>query len=346
MAKNKFSPQYLITNKMLSQIRQIGEVIGEIKSKKLSKNNLIKLKNEARALSTFASTSIEGNPLPLTDVKIILKNAPNQIRNSEKEILNYNNALEFIYLEVKKAKFILSSEIINKTQKLVISNLMDDKEDIGKYRKKAVIIRNPKKPKEIAFIPPNFQDVAPLMRQLIDFVNFNKNKIDPIILAGIFHKQNVIIHHFMDGNGRTTRLITTAILGANGFDFFDIFSLENYYNQNVSKYFENVGVFGDFYEIQNEINFTNWLEYFIEGILEELKRVQKTLPNFTKEIRLENHHKEILKYLEKHGSISQKEYEKFSTRSLASRKNDFKKLINLNLIKTKQQGKATYYVKV
>jgi hypothetical protein len=49
-----------------------------------------------QAVSSFASTSIEGNPLPLTDVKRILKNKPQNIRDSEREVLNYNEALKEI----------------------------------------------------------------------------------------------------------------------------------------------------------------------------------------------------------------------------------------------------------
>ena len=98
-----------------------------------------------------------------------------------------------------------------------------------------------------------------LMNDLINFINKNIGKIDPILLAGLFHKQNVIIHPFMDGNGCTTRLITTALLGSNGLDLFEIFSLENYYNQNVTRYFDYVGAVGDYYEIARDVDFTQWL---------------------------------------------------------------------------------------
>ena len=50
-------------------MREIGEAIGEIKSLRLTKKTLAKLELEAMELSSYASTSIEGNPLPLTGVK-------------------------------------------------------------------------------------------------------------------------------------------------------------------------------------------------------------------------------------------------------------------------------------
>ena len=69
-----WAPQYTISNKLLLTIREIGESIGEIKAQHLSHTTLAKLELNARELSSYASTSIEGNPLPLTDVKRLLKN--------------------------------------------------------------------------------------------------------------------------------------------------------------------------------------------------------------------------------------------------------------------------------
>lgn len=68
-----WKPKYTISNKLLVIIREIGESLGELKSFHLTNHDLAKLEIEARELSSYASTSIEGNPLPLTDVKRLLK---------------------------------------------------------------------------------------------------------------------------------------------------------------------------------------------------------------------------------------------------------------------------------
>ncbi len=66
-------PEYTISNKFLLTIREIGESIGEIKAQHLTHTAVAKLELNARELSSYASTNIEGNPLPLTDVKRLLK---------------------------------------------------------------------------------------------------------------------------------------------------------------------------------------------------------------------------------------------------------------------------------
>lgn len=260
-------------------------------------------------------------------------------------MLNYNKALQSLYADVRSGKFKLDVKTLEKLQGQVVDGLMDNPAHCGALRKDSVIIRNPRKIDEIVFIPPDSKDVRRLTTNLIAFVRGNIGKIDHIILAGIFHRQCVIIHPFIDGNGRTTRLLTTAILGKAGLDLFEIFSFENYYNRNIMRYFKAVGLEGDYYDLKDDIDFSGWLEYFANGILDELRRLRKALPEQARaKPRLEPHHRQILDYIEEHGSITQREYSQISLRSLASRKLDFDKLVKLNLIKVEGTGRGTYYV--
>ena len=341
-----WKPKYTITDQLLLTMREIGEAIGEIKGFGITKKTLARLELEARELSSYASTSIEGNPLPLTDVKKLLKTRKEHVRDTEREVLNYNKALQALYTSVRSGKFTLDLKTLEKIQKQVVDGLMDNPDDCGHIRQAPVVIRNPRKIDEIVFIPPDVKDVTALLNELNDFVNTHIGKIDSIILAGLFHRQYVIIHPFMDGNGRTARLLTTALLGKSGLDLFEIFSFENYYNQNITRYFKAVGLEGDYYELKNSIDFTHWLEYFADGILDELRRIRKTLPEtISPPPRLEPHHKQILDYISEHGSITQREYGCISTRSLAARQLDFEKLLNLGLIESKGTGRGIYYTK-
>jgi len=339
------SPKYQIRNRLLKTIREIGETLAIIKTRRLSAPAIAKLTLDARSLSSYASTSIEGNPLPLTDVKRLIKQSPKQIRDTEREVLNYNQALEWVQTQVETGKFQLSAKTFAKVQGMVVDGLMDNPFDIGKLRQRPVIIRDPRDPNKTAFLPPDHVDVKPLLDDLMEFVNANLNDLDPVLLAGLFHKQAVIIHPFMDGNGRSTRLMTTAILGMAGLDVFPIFAFESYYNRNVTKYFQMVGEFGDYYEEKEKFNFTHWLEYFAEGILDELKRVQKSLPDMTSKPRLKPHEKLILDYIDEHGAITQREYGQITERKLATRKKDFAHLVSVGLIEKQGGSRSIFYTR-
>jgi len=339
-----FKPRYTITDSLLAKIKRINSLVNEINHKRFPHVVLLELERSAAAVSSFASTSIEGNPLPLTEVKKILKSKPVNLRDSEKEVLNYNQALQDLNKQLKIGEIKLSLHFILKIQKQVVDGLLP-KFESGKLREKPVAVNDPRTGQPV-YLPPDVKDVKPLMEDLIAFTNDNKKSIDPLILAGLFHKQMVIIHPFMDGNGRTTRLVTKALLAAMGLNTFNLFSFENYYNKNVTKYFQTVGEFGNYYELIEEIDFTPFLEYFTEGIIDELLRVQKLLPKIavSPESELQPYHLKILESIQKKGFISDSDYAKQTSRAKATRALDFQKLIELGLIERRGKGRATYYV--
>lgn len=343
--------KYEITPELLECIKKITKQITELNHQIFSRTVLLELEAEAHAQSSFSSTSIEGNPLPLTEVKKIIKNRPHQIRNTEREVINYNTALIELNKRIQTNNIDFNSALILQVQKQVTTDL-SPKFQCGKYRKEAVFVNNPKLKKTI-YWPPDYQDVPGLMAALFGFVNENKNKIDPIILAGLFHKQFVMIHPFVDGNGRTVRLLTKAILALLGVNTFQLFSFEKYYNQNVTNYFAQVGVRGNYYNICKKINFTGWLEYFANGILDELLRVRKIAESTEIKLHQQNSNpnnqasseqSKILRFIQKNGHIKDKDYARITARAKATRALDFKKLIQLGLIEKKGNGPATYYI--
>lgn len=339
-----FSPKYRITDRVLANIKRIATLIQDLNNHRFPKVILLEFEKTARAVSAYASTSIEGNPLPLTEVKKVLKSKPENIRESEREVLNYNRALANLDALLQSGKATLSTKLILTIHKQVMEGLLRPFE-LGKLRQKPVVVNDPRTGKTV-YLPPDAHEVRPLMSGLVEFVKNSQNKVDPLILAGIFHKQMVIIHPFMDGNGRTTRLATKVLLAEMGLNTFNLFSFENYYNKNVSRYFQTVGEFGNYYELMAKIDFTPWLEYFTEGIIDELLRVAKLLPEIATKpaTKLQPYHLQILEHIKEKGFITDRDYAQLVDRAKATRALDFKKLIGLGVIERKGKGKATYYV--
>ncbi len=338
-----FRPKYAISNRLLANIKKITEIISDLNNRNFSDVILMELEKRAREISAFSSTSIEGNPLPLSDVKRVLKNRPEHIRESEKEVLNYNKALVELNNLIKNKKQVFNLSLILEIQKNITKELIE-KHRCGQLRQEPVFVNNPKT-RQVVYLPPEQAEVSKLMNELFDYIEKNKNIIDSLILAGIFHKQFVIIHPFVDGNGRTARLATKVLLANMGLDTFNLFSFENYYNNNVSKYFQKVGLVGNYYDIKDEIDFTAWLEYFTDGIIDELLRVKKELEqsDISPKKELKEYHKKIISYIKKHGYIRDRDYAKITLRAKPTRNLDFRKLISLGIIEKFGKGKATYY---
>jgi len=339
-----FKPQYTISDLLLANIKRIAEIIANLNTRRFSGVVMAEFEKRAKELSAYSSTSIEGNPLPLTDVRRILKTRPAHIRDSEREVLNYNRALVELDSAMKDEKRRFDLPLILHIQETVVDGLMESHR-LGKIREEPVFVNDPRT-RQSVYLPPDHDDASELMRALLEYVEKSDGTIDPLIVAGVFHKQFVVIHPFVDGNGRTARLATKALLAKMDVDTFNLFSFENYYNRNVAKYFDEVGELGNYYDIQENIDFTSWLEYFTSGIIDELLRVSKELEKESKSLEegLLEHHKKLIAFVKKHGSINDREYAKLVDRAKATRYLDFKKLIGIGIIERTGKGRATRYV--
>jgi Fic family protein len=335
-----FQPRYTITPKLLAHIKQITLLIHDLNALHLSGLALARLQAEARVISAYASTSIEGNPLPLTEVRRLLKNHPDQVRNSELELLNYNQALVELSNNPSTR---LDEETLLTIHRLVMEGLLPAYQN-GRFRQEPVVVHDPRNG-EIVYLPPDWQDVPGLVADLLTFASAQQGVLDAVILAGLFHKQMVIIHPFVDGNGRTTRLATKLLLANVGLNTFNLFSFENYYNQNVTRYFRQVGLAGSYDDLIDALDFTPWLEYFAEGVLDELHRVAKEIQRnrATPSTTLKPHHQHILAYIDEHGFITDRDYAQLTDRAKATRTLDFNRLIEMGVISRHGVGRAIYY---
>lgn len=338
-----FSPRFTITNGILKNLKKIEGIIAVLKNAPIPSDSLLFLENRAREVSSYSSTSIEGNPLPLTEVKKLLKNKPSELRKSEKEIINYNEALSLVYASLQEKTPTLTLPFLLTLQNTVTKDLIPEYQS-GHLRKEPVFVNDPLLQKTI-YWPPDHQGVPSLLKDLLEFLQREKGKIDSMLLAGIFHKHFVIIHPFVDGNGRTARLATLSLLSEENFPLLHILSLEKYYNANVSRYFKNVGVFGNYYDIAESIDYTEWLEYFTDGMLDEFLRIQKDIESIqtAQKPLLKAHHKKIVQYLQKEGIINDRIYSTLTTRAKATRALDFSFLLSAGLIKRHGKGKSTVY---
>lgn len=102
---------------------------------------------------------------------------------------------------------------------------------------------------------------------------------------------------------------------------------------------------GNYYDRVGTLDFTAWLEYFAEGILDELLRVEKQLSTHqaTPETTVQPYHRVILAHIDQHGFITDKVYAGMTERAKATRTLDFNKLMELSLIVRQGQGRNTHY---
>jgi Fic family protein/DNA-binding XRE family transcriptional regulator len=160
---------------------------------------------------TFESNKIEGNTLTLKETDLIVNEGltiSGKSMREHLEAINHQEAIAYIKELMDK------NTAINEREILCIHNLILRgiyPEDAGKYRKVQVMIKGS------SHMPPQPFLVAKEMEELFIWYQTNKNNLHPVILAAEMHERVVTIHPFIDGNGRTSRLLMNLILLQHGY---------------------------------------------------------------------------------------------------------------------------------
>jgi Fic family protein len=337
------NPVYTLSNKILQNIKRAKFLVEDLNQKRAPQSLLNELQKNAEVVSSYSVNNISGNPLTLADVKRLLTNKPKANNNSDQAIINYYDSWREIHKNLEKGSLTLSLNFILAVQKKVTDKQLQGYQS-GRLRSEPAVINDPRL-RTTTYWPPDARHLSPLMDELIDYVQSNVGKIDTLILAGIFHKQMVIIHPFVDGNGRTNHLVTKILLGGMGLKNFNIYCFENYFSKDAEKYFEKLAIKGNYSASFRNIDFTPWLEYFTDGVVDELTRIGKQLPpDIGPQSELLDYHLKILAVIKEKGFITDRDYAKLVDRARPTRHLDFKKLIYLGLIEKKGRSRASYYV--
>jgi Fic family protein len=159
----------------------------------------------------YESNRIEGNTLTLRETQLVINEGMTISGKSMREHLeaiNHKEAILFID-DLVSQKVDLSEYILKQIHGIVLYGI--DRENAGVYRKLPVAIAGSK------HLPPQPYLLQDLMEEYFRFYNQEKDKLHPVVLAAEMHERLVTIHPFIDGNGRTSRLIMNLILLQSGF---------------------------------------------------------------------------------------------------------------------------------
>jgi Fic family protein len=269
----KFRPRYTITPAIARNLLRIEAAKEQIKHMPLTVHVLVSLRESMQLAATHYSTMIEGNQLTVAQVEQVIKHEKNFAgrKREEQEVKGYYCALQHIQQWAVRKKPVTQKLIQNLHALVMGAGKLRVKLD--SYRDGQNVIRNSTN-KTIVYMPPQAQDVEPLMAGLVRWITNTTNIPYPLV-AGIAHYQFATIHPYYDGNGRTARLLTTFLLHETGYDLKGLYSLEEYYAQNLGAYYNalSIGSSHNYYEGRADADITPWLAYFIEGMATSFERV-------------------------------------------------------------------------
>jgi len=224
----------------------------------LNKLQLQRLKEEFLVEYVYNSTSIEGNTLTLNETKLILEEGITIGGKSLREHLDVTNqkeALNWIEEFIKKKKEIRESDTLM-LHRITLKGISDYW--AGRYKTSQNRIVGSK----LKTTPP--YKVSSDMGNLAYSINNNPKKYNPIELAAFAHHEIARIHPFVDGNGRTARLICNLILMGKGYPPIIIRTKERkkYFDCLEKAHFGDLRVFVDFIALMVDESLIRYLSAF------------------------------------------------------------------------------------
>jgi Fic family protein len=267
MARPAWNPRWSYNDRIVQALTEIARASAAVEQHAWSPLIEEEIRFRARLRSTHYSTRIEGNRLTLAEAEQVVRGRRVQFAGRQrdvKEVDNYWHAM--IWLEDRARETSpVSEELIRKLHALVEKG---PRRRPSEYRTQQNVIRDSGSG-AIVYLPPEARDVPQLMEELVEWIRQSeKAELPAPIIAGLAHYQFVTIHPFMDGNGRTARLLATLILHRGGFGLRGFYSLEEYHARDIETYYDqlNTHQHHNYYEGREHVDLTRWVEYFTGAV--------------------------------------------------------------------------------
>lgn len=273
-----FRPIFTMTSSIIDNLIKIGTAKEKAALLPVNPTVLSSLRESAKLYTTHYSTMIEGNELKPEEIKMVIQSNEHFAgkQRDEHEVKGYYAALEQVE-QYLKDKSPITEKIIKTLHALVIN---DGRQKIkpSPYREGQNVIKDGSTG-AIVYMPPEAKDVPHLMSNLVAWIKKENSTLPCPIVAAIAHYQFATIHPYYDGNGRTSRLLTTLILHLGGYDLKGLYALEEYYAKDLIGYYKaiSVGPSHNYYLGRAESDITNWIEYFVKGMAFACDKVIATM---------------------------------------------------------------------
>ena len=228
------------------------------------------LKHIFHTLESIGSARIEGNNTTIAEFIETKMEDDQPVSSGIKEIQNIEKAMAFI--EENVIEYPINRAFISEMHKMAVDGLSPDEEGdrtAGEYRKHNVKIA------KSDHIPPDWIKIDEYMNELIDFINHDDSPKYDLLKVAIAHHRFVWIHPFGNGNGRTVRLFTYAMLIRLGFNVGTgrILNPTAVFCSNRNKYYQQLSKA----DTGIDKGVLQWCEYVLDGLKVEIEKIDRLM---------------------------------------------------------------------
>jgi Fic family protein len=262
VAENRISygkPNYK-DEEIMKQIDKLKKQLDALRP--LPKEQLENLEEYFRIQYTYDSNRIEGNTLTLQETALVIDKGitiSGKSVHEHLEAINHSEAVELLQ-DLVQNKTDLTEYVLKQLHGLILRGI--NKNNAGKYRSVNVMISGSR------HRPPEPFMLDKLMEDYFLFYETNKATMHPVLLAAEMHERLVTIHPFIDGNGRTSRLVMNLILMKHGYPITNISGDR----ENRLSYYSSL----EAAQVDNDkIKFYDFVSYAVTSSLNEFLQIVK-----------------------------------------------------------------------
>ena len=295
-------PQFNLSPEIISNLTKIERLYGQLEGLRIPRKLELNLERDHLIKSTYISNSIEGNSLSLPEVTNLLLGDRVPANRDEREVKNYFDLLKSLDQYVDQPLTLatitdLHGKLLKSVDNEIAGTIRNTRVIVGGYETENGI------PKLHVKHEPPFHKKLEIEQALTDLLNWveqDKNT-SPLLKIGIFHHQYVYIHPFVDGNGRTCRLLTALIFLKYHYQINKYFVLDDYYDLDRFEYSDKLSS-------ADKGNKSEWLTYFTDGVKYSLQsalsRIETAMQSEKVADRPTPKEQAILTYLSSHAEVT------------------------------------------
>ena len=262
-----FKPRYRITDHILNSLTRATADKELIAKVHLPPEWITNFHKEAMLKTAQASASIEGHSVDPTEVHRLAASGSEADSFGKQQVLNCIQVLESSSTFLKDRQ--LTEDKFLQIHFLLTENALEKPEFGGVYRKTEPV-SSPGQPADILWPAPKAKEVQDLVRGLLTWMNsFEAERVHPVLQAGLTHHEIMRVRPFAVGNGLLARYLAVLLLYWRNFDARRKFCLDEYYNNDRNAYFQGLKP-----SDPKKPDLTGWLEYYADGVVEDVTRVK------------------------------------------------------------------------
>lgn len=206
-----------------------------------------------------SSSQIEGTQATMVDAIEAEVKVTDKTPADVDDILHYIRALNYGMDRVTKDSYPLALRLVKELHKELMHKARATRySDPGEFRKSQNWIGGTR-PDNASFVPPPVAEMQTALDDLEKFIHA-EDDIPTVIKAGLIHAQFETIHPFLDGNGRTGRMLITFYLWKESFLEKPVLFLSSYFKRHQKVYYEKLAGYHD-----GKVE--EWIDFFLDGVI-------------------------------------------------------------------------------